>query len=1266
MHNQTSQKDMLNVERLQVYKLHGMRHDGLSVDDLSTGINVIYGENASGKSTLARGLQALLWPSLVREARPGIEGLFQLDGSQWRVSLDGSHVGYQQDGVAASRPPLASADQHDRYALALHDLLNATNDKLAKAILEAAAGGYDVDAARKELGFSAVNPVSNQTTDRVDEAYAALQEARSEERKVWSFREEIEDLEEEHRAARDARSRLEAHRKAKEAISCRTAMEEAQAALETYPDVLSRMEGRENERVGTHQEELDEAEAEVVEAEKAIAAAEKALDDCRIPSSGLPEGLIQTVSSTVESLRDAEIRAERAEESRTSAEKKRQDEWARVKGGIDEEKARSIDLPSVQKVASFAQSAESVRAKRKALAELDRLLGDTNRPTSNDDVEEGLRLLRKWLATASQRDIEGPSMATYLVLAGGIATGLGGIWVAYNFDPLGWALVVVAALLIAASFWLMRRSTPAGEQSVYQRDYRQLSQLPEPSSWTVNEVRSRVRDLEKRYDKARLQKLKVTAWKRHDEDRKSTQQAAQTLRETGQELADRFGIELARAGSTHEGERAADERASAGRADDKGQGENQPHAAGLSSATEKGASAESLHNVDENHQGEDPLGEDPLGEDPLGEDPLGEAHLGSGQLSEATLYSLVEGVRRWQDADAEEKGHAAACDAAKQHAHDHLEAINTKLKAYGLGGAEDSSAAKGNVETLRAAKSAFDDATQQLEHARSTLEKAKARKRKAEAKVNQIYEELGLKPGDSAGLSRLLEQLDDYEDAREALNEAEIKFEQTRRELEQHRAHEEGLLDKVDLLSASEAELEGAIADLEAQAERMEEISNDIARKKDRIERATQRHDVEEAQARYRQSLDALDAERQDDFQDTAGMCMADYIHRQTRDQALPEVFHEARDLFRTITHGRYRLDFDHGDASFTAYDTKKQQGLALDELSSGTRVQLLLAVRVAFVSMQEQGAALPLVLDETLANSDDKKARAIINAIQEISAAGRQVFYLTAQDDEVSKWMALQEDTDVAHRFVTLDEKPDERPVSESIITPSTSLGESVPSPKGMDHEQYGEALGVPIWTPRSMPGELHLWYLVDDVELLHDTLQWGLSYWGPFRELILLGSADVAGVSEASAMRIQALARAVEAWQEAWHIGRGRPVERAALEATDAVTDNFIDEVSGLREARDGDAEAILQALREGAVKGFRENKKDDLEAFFEERGHIDRSPPLSEAELRARVLSAIGDELRAGVVRREAVWAVFDRIERQSYGSSRQAETSKVQTP
>ena len=66
--------------------------------------------------------------------------------------------------------------------------------------------------------------------------------------------------------------------------------------------------------------------------------------------------------------------------------------------------------------------------------------------------------------------------------------------------------------------------------------------------------------------------------------------------------------------------------------------------------------------------------------------------------------------------------------------------------------------------------------------------------------------------------------------------------------------------------------------------------------------------------------------------------------------------------------------------------------------------MQLLLSVRLAFVENQETGPKLPLIFDEALAMSDDDRASRIAQAVVQICKTGRQVFYFTAQQDEVDK----------------------------------------------------------------------------------------------------------------------------------------------------------------------------------------------------------------------------------------------------------------------
>ena len=81
-----------------------------------------------------------------------------------------------------------------------------------------------------------------------------------------------------------------------------------------------------------------------------------------------------------------------------------------------------------------------------------------------------------------------------------------------------------------------------------------------------------------------------------------------------------------------------------------------------------------------------------------------------------------------------------------------------------------------------------------------------------------------------------------------------------------------------------------------------------------------------------------------------------------------------------------------------------------------------------------------------------------------------------------------------------------------------------------------------------------------------------------------------------------IQVCAQATETWREAWHTGRGRRVDRGALEETEAVSTTFIDRVAALAEEYNGEAPLIIEALRRGEVKRFHDSKADELETYFE----------------------------------------------------------------
>ena len=189
------------------------------------------------------------------------------------------------------------------------------------------------------------------------------------------------------------------------------------------------------------------------------------------------------------------------------------------------------------------------------------------------------------------------------------------------------------------------------------------------------------------------------------------------------------------------------------------------------------------------------------------------------------------------------------------------------------------------------------------------------------------------------------------------------------------------------------------------------------------------------------------------------------------------------------------------------------------------------MAVRIAFVEEMEQGPKLPLILDEVLGNSDEHRARAIIDATIEIGRSGRQVFYFTAQHDEVGKWLTILKDIDdISYKVIDLAVA---RGLADIERLPSIEITASpvaeVPAPHGLTRQEYREILGVPAIDPWADTGSIHLWHLVHDTDALYHLLSNHINTWGQLSTLVEFGGANLlenfAGTYEHAHARAKAL---------------------------------------------------------------------------------------------------------------------------------------------
>jgi DNA repair exonuclease SbcCD ATPase subunit len=453
------------------------------------------------------------------------------------------------------------------------------------------------------------------------------------------------------------------------------------------------------------------------------------------------------------------------------------------------------------------------------------------------------------------------------------------------------------------------------------------------------------------------------------------------------------------------------------------------------------------------------------------------------------LLAAAEALIRWQKRDEEIAGLAARRDDLDEQIQAACETISSRAGSFVEAPVDDAASATAAIKSLDEKRDRHETAREDLEAATEKQDKIRENLDELRKERDAVFESLGLDTDETERLRSPCERVEPFEEAVSAIQSARDEARAQARRLTEHSGYEPSLkMVTLDELRDRRDRLDEERAD-------PTELRKQITRIEERVTAARNETTVEDALREREDRLDDLEGLYERDAEAMVGYTLVDHVEEATRDASRPEVFGRARSLLTEITGGRYSLTLDESSGEFRAIDEVRERGRALDELSSGTRLQLLLAVRLAFVEQQEQGVRLPVVFDETLANADDERARAVIETAVELARDGRQVVYLTAQADEVRKWRAaLSDETAVDHTVLDLAEAREldrgESPDLEAYDIETSTI----PAPDGRDHTEYGTLLEVDPFDPRATASEAHLWYVVDDPDLLCDLLDLGV----------------------------------------------------------------------------------------------------------------------------------------------------------------------------
>lgn len=382
---------------------------------------------------------------------------------------------------------------------------------------------------------------------------------------------------------------------------------------------------------------------------------------------------------------------------------------------------------------------------------------------------------------------------------------------------------------------------------------------------------------------------------------------------------------------------------------------------------------------------------------------------------------------------------------------------------------------------------------------------------------------------------------------------------------------------------------------------------------------------------------------------------LAHWLREQYDRTQSPEIIHRADYLLAQSTGGRYSLahiPHDNSSAEITVRDSaspdsgSRDHGTkSLDQLSTATRMQVLVALRIAYVEHAENSnETLPILLDEVMATSDEHRTESIVDCIAAcVRTTPRQFIYFASRKSQAQEICELFAERGITAQAIDLDavrrlpeENADGGTPRESRPLPATPTFD--PPHENDSWETYLLRIEIsaslnPLVAARA-PECCHVLHLTDSALQLHSVLSANLDSVGQVDRLYglnMLGNL----VGDEYARDLHVASTVFAAFCTAYSVGRPLPVTPAILDRL--LADAWGSDTKATREVREkwhtplinvlqlphiaGDARTFLEELAgdrkhqdHDYLKRFTASRYENFEQLLFEYGCLSHEPALS----------------------------------------------------
>lgn len=354
------------------------------------------------------------------------------------------------------------------------------------------------------------------------------------------------------------------------------------------------------------------------------------------------------------------------------------------------------------------------------------------------------------------------------------------------------------------------------------------------------------------------------------------------------------------------------------------------------------------------------------------------------------------------------------------------------------------------------------------------------------------------------------------------------------------------------------------------------------------------------------------------------------WIEQKLQSEHQPERVLRAGALLRQFTQGHHELEpLSQSGASgrpvLRVRNSVTGASVGLDALSSGTRVQLLLALRLA--QGGEPAGAFPLILDETLAQADPMRATAVMEAVVGLTGPDggpRQLLVFTAQPEEAARWAEAAARTGA--------------PVFRHCLGPSAAAADTpVPTPPaglppepetGESADAYASRLATAGFAPTVdplAPADAAGWAWWDlPVGLTHNLARFRLITHGSWRAAPSI-IRDRVVPDPVIRRQLDLLAQAWDVAAATWREGRAsRRATPDDLEDIPQIGPEAKQRLEDWLRNNAWNPLALITHLETDGIQGIRTGRIDSIKSTWRERGILLTDAPAT--DIHQRVIEAL----------------------------------------